>query len=114
MTRFHSTDYFWAENACRNSSVDRLQQVRRARRQVPVTCAARTVDQSRLDAGKGREYLLRVNVDEPVNSATVVTAYRTGTIDTYWSAPRRLGTPRRPAHCMWFSAPRRWTRPSRA
>ena len=40
--------------------------------------------QSQLDFGGGKIFLLRVIVDETVDPAPVVTAYRTSKINKYW------------------------------
>ena len=40
--------------------------------------------QSQIDFGGGRFFLLRVIVDDTVEPAVVVTAYRTGKIAKYW------------------------------
>lgn len=44
-----------------------------------------TCYQSRVDMG-GKEYLLRVMVNETVNPAKVVTVYRTSKVTKYWRA----------------------------
>jgi len=44
-----------------------------------------TCYQSRIDM-KGKEYLLRVMVNERVNPAKVVTVYRTSKVTKYWRA----------------------------
>lgn len=40
--------------------------------------------QSQVDFGQGRVFLLRAIVDDSVDPAIVVTAYRTGKISKYW------------------------------
>ena len=41
--------------------------------------------QSRIDFWEGKEYLLRVIVDDRVDPVRVITVYRTSRIDRYWS-----------------------------
>lgn len=40
--------------------------------------------QSQIDFGKGKMYLLRVNVNEIINPKIVVTVYKTSKIKKYW------------------------------
>ena len=42
--------------------------------------------QSKVDFGQGKVFLLRVIVDDSVDPAVVITAYRTSKIDKYWRA----------------------------
>ena len=72
-----------------------------ARRQVPLAVVQGVLDhpeqvvperqdrrayQSRVDFG-GKIYLVRVIVDESVQSVVVLTVYRTSKIEKYWSKP---------------------------
>ena len=43
--------------------------------------------QSQVNVGGGRMMLVRAIVDDRVEPAVVVTAYRTGKIDKYWRQP---------------------------
>ncbi len=40
--------------------------------------------QSQIDFGQGKVFLLRAIVDDSVDPAVVITAYRTGKISKYW------------------------------
>ncbi len=40
--------------------------------------------QSKMDFGGGKIYLLRVIIDDTIEPATVITAYRTSKIEKYW------------------------------
>lgn len=43
--------------------------------------------QSIIDIGTGKDYLVRVIVNDTVDPAKVVTVYRTGKISKYWRQP---------------------------
>jgi len=58
--------------------------LREPQQRVPAD-AGRTAYQSQLDFGGGKIWLLRVIVDERVDPALVITAYRTSKIAKYWS-----------------------------
>ncbi len=43
--------------------------------------------QSIIDLGAGKEYLVRIIVDDTVEPAKIVTVYRTSKISKYWRQP---------------------------
>ena len=71
----------------RGISIELVESVLEHPHQIVSEKVGRKAYQSKLDFGTGKTYLLRVIVDEDVEPAVVVTAYRTSKIDKYWREP---------------------------
>lgn len=82
--RFRLTKHAEEELVLRSIPRDFLQQVLDHPQQIVLEYGGRKAYQSKLDFGSGRMLLLRAIVDDRVDPAVVVTAYRTSRISKYW------------------------------
>jgi len=70
----------------RNIPLKKLESVLEKPGQIVPERGGQKAYQSKVDFGQGKVFLLRVIVDDSVDPAVVITAYRTSKIDKYWRA----------------------------
>jgi hypothetical protein len=71
----------------RSISLEHLETVLQSPQQIIPVRSGRKVYQSRIDFGGGKIFLLRAIVDDTIESAVVITVYRTTKINKYWRSP---------------------------
>ena len=85
--RFRLTEHVQEEIVRRSISRAVLDEVLNHPQQVVDGYGGRRAYQSKVVVGDGRMLLIRAIVDDRVDPAVVVTAYRTSKINKYWSHP---------------------------
>ena len=71
----------------RSIPADLVEYVLQNRQQVLIQLHGVKIYQSQIDFGDGKDYLLRLFVNESVDPAIIVTVYRTSNISKYWVKP---------------------------
>lgn len=82
--KFKLTNHAKQEMERRNIPLPILEGVLEQPQQIVNEYGGKKAYQSKIDFGGGKIYLLRVIVDDTIDPATVITAYRTKKIEKYW------------------------------
>jgi hypothetical protein len=84
---YRFSNHALAEMQRRSIPADLVEYVLQNPQQVLIQLDGVKIYQSQIDFGEGKDYLLRLFVNESVDPAIIVTVYRTSNISKYWVKP---------------------------
>jgi hypothetical protein len=84
---YRFSNHAQAEMQRRSIPADLVEYVLQNPQQVLIQLDGVKIYQSQIDFGEGKDYLLRLFVNESVDPAIIVTVYRTSNISKYWVKP---------------------------